>query len=201
MQDLAPRGRGGVARDPRGLQRRGVGEAFVPVEAVDPDGIVGSDRVDPVVPGQRRATPQRVVPVAALDPFAGPEPGGVFLDAAHKLLRRGGVPEVDRGQLEPAADEMGVTVGEARRNEAAAGVDHPGAAADVARQGRAVAYGENRPAADRDLPGLGGPGRQSRPDHPVGDEQIGLGAAGGTEADGEQGRERRTTGHRVPLSA
>ena len=200
-ENLAARGGGGVARDPRGFQRRRVGEPLVPVEAIDPHRIVGSDRVDPGVPRQRRAAPQRVIPVATLDPFAGPEPGGVFLDAAHELLRRGGVPQVDRGQLEPAADEMGVTVGEARRNESAAGVDDPGATADVARQGRAVAYAENRPAANRHLPGLGVSGRQSRPDHPVGDEQIGLGAAGGTEADGEQGRNGQATRHTVPSSA
>ena len=197
-QDLPARGGRRVAGDAGGLQRRRVGEALVPVEPVDPDGIIRRDGIDPVVPGERRAAPQRVVPVAAEDPIAGPEPGGVCLDAAHELLRGRGVAQVDRGELEPAPDEMGVAVREARRHETATGVDHLGGPADVARQRGAVPHRENRPAVDRHPAGLRVPGREARPDHPVGDEQVGFGAAGG-EADGGHGGAGRTQGHTVFL--
>ena len=202
-QDLPARGGRGIARDPGGLERRGVGEAFVSVQPVDPNGVVRRDGVDPVVPGERRAPPQRVIPVAAEDPFAGPEPGGVVLDAAHELLRRGGVAQVDRCQLEPTPDEMRVAVGEARRDETAARVDHLGAAADVALQRGAVAHRENRPAAHRHPARLGVAGREAGPDQAVGDEQIGFGAARGAGADGEQRRDGGTTGwdHTIPSSA
>ena len=79
-------------------------------------------------------------------------------------------------------------------------VDHLGGAADVARQRRAVAHGENLATADGDLAGLGVPGGEPGPDHAVSDEVVGLGAAGG-EADGGQSGEGRTHGHTVSFSA
>src|SRR5712691_13533020 len=97
------------------------------IEPAYEDGVVGRDGVDPLATRERLTRPQRVIPVAAQDPLPGLQRHGVLLEPADKLLRGGGVPQVDRGQLEPAADEMRVAVGEAGKHEPPTGVDSLGA--------------------------------------------------------------------------
>src|SRR5213592_2102348 len=75
--------------------------------------IARRDRIDPLVMGERLAGPQRMVPITTSDPFAGLQSLGVVLDAPDELLGRRRIPEIHRGELEPAVDEVSVSVGEA----------------------------------------------------------------------------------------
>src|SRR5438477_418391 len=81
--------------------------------------IARRDRIDPLVTGERLAGPQRMVPITADDPFAGLQGLGVVLDAPDELLGRRRSPEIHRGELETAIDEVRVSVGEAGRDVSA----------------------------------------------------------------------------------
>src|SRR2546426_8865465 len=65
------------------------------------------------------ALPEGVIPVAARDPFTRLELLGVCLEPPDELLRRGGIAQVNGGELEAAVDEVGVPVREPGHDEPA----------------------------------------------------------------------------------
>ena len=145
---------------------------------------------------QRCAAPQRVVPVAAQHPFAGLHFGRVLLDAPYEFLRRGGMAEIDRGELETAVDEMGMPVREARHDQAAPGLNHPRLRSDVAGDLRRIADGQDLAAADRDRTGLPAAGREPGPEWATLDDDVGVGSTRAEQC--QQGDARRTTHEIAP---
>src|SRR5713226_4355249 len=115
----------------------------MPVYATHEYRVAGRDRINPFVPRQRLTAPQRVVPPASGDPFAGLQRLRVFPEALDKFLRRRGIVEVHRRELKPAADEVGVPVGEAGQDETAAGLNRLGFRARITHDVRAVADSED----------------------------------------------------------
>src|SRR6266581_203155 len=92
--------------------------------------------------------PERMVPAAIADPFARLQGLRVLLDAPDKLLRGRGVMKVHRRELKPAADEMGVSVSEARKHEPAVRLNPLRVGAHIAPHLRAVADREDPAAGD-----------------------------------------------------
>src|SRR5690349_2908410 len=90
------------------------------IDAIHEHGIVRRHRIDPLVVWQRLSGPQSVIPVPSQDPFTGPQGSGVLFDSPYELGGGGGVPKVDRRELEAAVDEMSVPVGEPGPHHASA---------------------------------------------------------------------------------
>ena len=112
-----------IARDLGHLQRHGIRQSHVTVEARDEDRILRRDRIDQLPGGKRRRIPERVIPLAAGDPFSGSNAFGVFADAARELLRSLRVAQLHARELHAAIDEMRVIVDEARGGEPPVEVD------------------------------------------------------------------------------
>jgi hypothetical protein len=64
-----------------------------------------------------------VIPITASNPGARGNCRGESLDARHELVARGRVAQLDRGEAEPAVEEVHVRVDEAGNDERAAKVD------------------------------------------------------------------------------
>src|SRR5690348_14139878 len=146
--------------------------------------------------GERLAGPQRMVPITTGDPFARLQSLGVVLDAPDELLGRRRIPEIHRGELEPAADEVSVSVGEAGQDETAAGLNRLGLRAGITRDLRAVADSEDLAIGEGNRALLGCAVREAGPDHPTGDDDVGLPGAGG-EGQAEESQ-RKASAHVVP---
>ncbi len=172
-QDLPPDGRGRGARDARRAHRRGVGERLVPVQSIHEHGIMGCDRVDPVVPRQWLAGPERMVPVPAQNPLTRRPGERELLEAANELLGRRRVAEVHGGELKPTIDKVGVGVGEAGGDETAGRGHDRGIGADVARHVARVSDREDLAPRDRDRTRARHAARQSSPDRAPRDDEVG----------------------------
>src|SRR5207244_3168198 len=88
--------------------------------------------------------------IAAQDPLTGLQPPRVLFDAPEELPRRGGIAQAYRRQLEPAVDEVGVTVREPGQHEPTIRLNPLRLRARVAGQGRVVADGEYLAAGEGD---------------------------------------------------
>ena len=120
----------------------------------------------------------------------------VLLEAAHELLWRGGVAQIHRRELEAAIDEVRVSVGEPGEDHAAVGAQHLRRGPDVARDLRRISDGQDLAVRDRDGPGLPAAGRESGPDRPAPDDQVGFAPAAGERQD--EDREDGGTTHGGP---
>src|SRR2546422_7527233 len=96
----------------------------------------------------------RSIPVAARDPFTRLELLGVCLEPPDELLRRGGIAQVNGGELEAAVDEVGVPVREPGHDEPAPRGQHLRLSAHVAAHRRGVTDRQDPPAPDRHGAGL-----------------------------------------------
>src|SRR5947208_5151093 len=130
--------------------------------------IARRDGIDPLVMGERLAGPQRMVPITPSDPFAGLQSLGVVLDAPDELLGRRRIPQIHRGELEPAVDEVSVSVGEAGQDETAVDLNRLGLRARITRDLRAVADSEDLAIGKGNGPLMGCAGREAGTDHPTG---------------------------------
>src|SRR2546426_6776502 len=99
------------------------------------------------------ALPEGVIPVAARDPFTRLELLGVCLEPPDELLRRGGIAQVNGGELEAAVDEVGVPVREPGHDEPAPRGQHLRLSAHVAAHRRGVTDRQDPPAPDRHVGG------------------------------------------------
>ena len=178
-QDLPARGRGSLLGDVRRAHRGRVRERFVPVQAIHEDGVVRRHRIDPLVLREPLARPAGVIPVAAQDPLPRLERLGVCLDAADEFRGSRRVAQVDRRELEATVNEVGVAVGEAGHDEPAPGAHDGRMGPHVPRHRGGFSHGGDLPPRDRDRARSRGAVRQSGPEHPAGDHQVGLAAAGG----------------------
>src|SRR5207247_8786205 len=169
----------------------------VSVESIDEDRIVRRDRIDPLVTRQRRPRPQRVIPIAAENPFARLEMRGVRFQASHELLWCRGVAQIHRRELKAPADEMRVAIDESRHDEPAVGTQDLRGGADVAGHLCRLADGEDFAGGNRDRPGLAAPRRETSPDRTTLDDDVRCGTAGGKQ--GQRDYAPRTT-HDAPTS-
>src|SRR6266850_6828437 len=146
------------------------------IETADEDGVRGSDGIDPLVARQRRAWPERVIPVAAENPFAGLQVRRVLLEAAHKFLRRLRVPQIHGRELKTAVDEVRVGVRQAREHEATVRPQNLGPGADIACDLRRVTDGEDFAVGDGNRSRLTTTGGEAGPHGSAGDDEVRFGA-------------------------
>ena len=189
--DLAPFGCRGLPVDAGELEREGVGQRHVTVEAGDEDRVVGAHAVDPLFAWQL-ASPGFVIPVAVQDPTTCRLGRREFGDAPGEEPRRRCVAQLDAGEGRSAFQKVHVVVDEARHGEAAREIDRlfrrdPG--------GVSLADKGNHPLRDGHGCGLGQVFRAG-PDHAVDVEGFGpelrvvpRGVAGAAAEDEKRGEE------------
>src|SRR5213080_547437 len=178
-QDLTARWRGGVLGDAGYFHGSGVRERLVAVQPTDEDGVAGRHRIDPFVPRQRLARPKRVVPITTGDPFPGLDGSRVLPETPDEFLGRRGVSQIDRRELEPAANEVRVAVCETGDHQPAVRVNHLGARADVAGDRGRVADREDLARRDRHDARLRSARGEAGPYHTAADDDFRRPAARG----------------------
>ena len=148
-----------LSRDPGELQGQRVGKGHVSVQSVHEDRVIGGDRVQKRPRGLAFRRPALVVPVAVQDPGSLRELLRVCSDAPRQLGLVRGVAQVHREQAEAAGHEVHVSVVEARDDEPAPQLHHPGL-----RPGE-LGYVGVAPEREHPLPlkGDGGGGREALP--------------------------------------
>ena len=181
-----------VARDPRELQRRGVGDQRMAVGAVQDHRIVRRHGVEVIAIGETRLGPVRLDPVHADDDLALRGLGDPRLQPLHRVGQRGGAFEVKHQFALADVAQVRVGVGEARKQRRAVQVDHLGRVALQCLRARAIASIDHSAIAHSDRLDLGprvivGVDRPA-PDHRVGGRRpLGLGRrAQGEDAHGDQ---------------
>src|SRR5207245_5841349 len=109
------------------------------------------------------------------------------------------IPEIHRGELESAVDEVSMSVGEAGQDETAVGLNHLGLRARITRDLRAVADSEDLAIGEGNRALLRCAVREAGPEHPTGDDDVGLTGAGG-EGQAEEA-ERKESANAGPFAA
>ncbi len=147
---LPPLGICGLGGQAGGLERGGVGDRDVAVDAVEERRVIAGDGVKVLAGRQRFGGPERVIPAAAQDPLSGLRCGDISPDASLHLGQRTHPDQVHGQPLLPGLGHVGVGVVEARHRERAVQVDHAGLRPPEREHGGVVTHGDDPAVTDRE---------------------------------------------------